>query len=53
MPSIAPVLDDVLAVFAAAYGYDDEQLQRERDRVSEAIRWVSTFEPAPSPAPAA
>ncbi|MTB53088.1 glycerol-3-phosphate dehydrogenase/oxidase [Lewinella sp. W8] len=48
MPSIAPILDDVLAVFAEAYQYDEEDLNRERERVLEAIRWVSEFEPAPS-----
>jgi glycerol-3-phosphate dehydrogenase len=53
MPSIAPVLEDVLRVFAQAYGYSDAEVQRERKRVKDAIRWVSTFEPAPAPSPAA
>ncbi|PPK86666.1 homodimeric glycerol 3-phosphate dehydrogenase (quinone) [Neolewinella xylanilytica] len=45
MPSIEPVLEDVLEVFAKAYGYSDEDRQRERQRVRDAIEWVSTFEP--------
>lgn len=48
MPSIAPVLDDVLAVFARAYDYTDEDLAAERKRVADAIRWVSVFEAAPA-----
>lgn len=48
MPSIIPVLDDVLAVFAEVYQYDDEDLNRERTRVLDAIRWVSEFAAAPS-----
>ena len=47
MPSILPVLEEVLDVFAEAYGYDEVQRQCERKRVEEAIAWVSTFEPQP------
>lgn len=47
MPSIAPVLEDVLAVFATAYGYSEADIARERERVQSAITWVSEFEPAP------
>ncbi len=47
MPSIAPVLEEVLAVFAHAYSYTGEDTARERERVREAIRWVSTFPPSP------
>ncbi|MCP9235083.1 glycerol-3-phosphate dehydrogenase/oxidase [Lewinella sp. JB7] len=46
MPSIRPVLDEVLGVFATAYGYTEADTARERQRVEEAIAWVSTFEPA-------
>ena len=45
MPSIEPVLEDVLAVFAAAYAYTPQDLDRERKRVRDAIEWVSTFPP--------
>ncbi|WP_116105709.1 glycerol-3-phosphate dehydrogenase/oxidase [Lewinella sp. IMCC34191] len=45
MPSIEPVLEDVLQVFAEAFSYSEEDIDRERERVREAIRWVSTFEP--------
>jgi glycerol-3-phosphate dehydrogenase len=48
MPSIAPVLDDVLAVFAEVYQYDEADLEQERNRVMAAIKWVSEFEPAPA-----
>ena len=47
MPSIAPVLDEVLAVFAEAYQYTEEDLTAERNKVDAAIKWVSTFEAAP------
>jgi len=47
MPSIAPVLDEVLAVFAEAYQYTEEDLAKERNKVDAAIKWVSTFEAAP------
>ncbi|MBB4077827.1 glycerol-3-phosphate dehydrogenase [Lewinella aquimaris] len=46
MPSIAPILDDVLNVFADAYGYTEADRERERRRVTEAIDWVSTFSSA-------
>jgi glycerol-3-phosphate dehydrogenase len=52
MPSIEPVLEEVLAVFADAYGYTEEDRTRERKRVLEAIAWVSPFAPAPEPAEA-
>ena len=45
MPSIDPVLDDVVNVFAEAYGYSEEQRGAERQRVLDAIAWVSEFEP--------
>ena len=48
MPSIAPVLDEVLEVFAEAYGYTESQRSRERQRVEDAIAWVSTFAPQPT-----
>lgn len=44
MPSIAPVLEDVLGVFAEAFGYSEEELERERGKVEGAVRWVSEFE---------
>lgn len=47
MPSIAPVLEDVLDVFARAYDYSPEEREAERRKVEEAIAWVSEFEPAP------
>lgn len=47
MPSIEPVLDVVVEVFARAYGYSDEDRLRERKRVEQAIAWVSTFREAP------
>lgn len=50
MPSIEPVLDDVLGVFAEAYGYDEANRVRERQRVYDAIEWVSTFPPTPAEA---
>ncbi len=50
MPSIAPVLEEVLAVFANAFGYDETDTARERDRVHESIRWVSTFPAEPQAA---
>lgn len=43
MPSIEPVLEEVLAVFAEAYQYTEEDLTRERRKVEEAIEWVSVF----------
>ncbi len=48
MPSIAPVLDEVLDVFAEAYGYSEAERERERKRVEDAIAWVSTFAPQPA-----
>ena len=53
MPSIAPVLDEVLDVFAVAYGYSEAQRARERKRVGDAIDWVSTFAPQPAETTAA
>ena len=47
MPSIAPVLEEVLAVFAEAYSYTEADLKAERAKVEAAIRWVSEFEAAP------
>ncbi len=46
MPSILPVLDEVLDVFGVAFNYSEEERSRERERVLEAIRWVSEFPPA-------
>ncbi|MGB3801338.1 MAG: glycerol-3-phosphate dehydrogenase/oxidase [Lewinella sp.] len=43
MPSIEPVLEDVLKVFAEAFSYSEAEVNRERQRVREAIEWVSTF----------
>ena len=53
MPSIAPVVEEVLDVFAAAYDYTAVDRDRERRRVEEAVAWVSTFSPQPAEAPAA
>jgi glycerol-3-phosphate dehydrogenase len=53
MPSIEPVLDEIIAVFATAYGYTEEETAREHRRVTEAIAWVSTFESNPAPVPTA
>ncbi|WP_420460478.1 FAD-dependent oxidoreductase [Neolewinella sp.] len=50
MPSIAPVLDEVLDAFAEAYGYSEAERERERKRVEDAITWVSTFAPQPAEA---
>ncbi|NJB85517.1 glycerol-3-phosphate dehydrogenase [Lewinella marina] len=44
MPSILPVLEEVLDVFATAYGYTPEDRDRERQRVMDAIQWVSEFD---------
>ncbi|PHI18385.1 glycerol-3-phosphate dehydrogenase [Lewinellaceae bacterium SD302] len=44
MPSIAPVMDEVLNVFAKAYNYQDGELEAERERIQKAIEWVSQFE---------
>ncbi|WP_020571409.1 glycerol-3-phosphate dehydrogenase/oxidase [Neolewinella persica] len=44
MPSIEPVLEEVLAVFAEAYQYSEADLEGERQKIAEAIAWVSTFE---------
>ncbi|MFK8162646.1 MAG: FAD-dependent oxidoreductase [Lewinella sp.] len=43
MPSIEPVLEEVLTVFAEAYQYTEADLEKERQKVSEAVAWVSTF----------
>ena len=45
MPSIAPILEDILGVFAQAYGYSEAERERERQRVRDAIEWVSKFPP--------
>lgn len=45
MPSIEPVLDDIIAVFAQYFQYTDAEVGQERQRVLEAIRWVSEFTP--------
>lgn len=45
LPSIAPILEEVLAVFAEAFGYSQENLDNEREKVNEAIKWVSEFPP--------
>ncbi|TXF89703.1 glycerol-3-phosphate dehydrogenase/oxidase [Neolewinella aurantiaca] len=47
MPSIQPVLEEVLAVFSEAYLYTEADLQAERDKITAAIKWVSEFEAAP------
>lgn len=47
MPSIAPVLEEVLAVFAEAYTYTDADLVAERAKVEASIKWVSEFDSAP------
>ena len=52
MPSIDPVLEEVLDVFAGAYGYAEAERNRERKRVEDAIAWVSTFTPQPAEAAA-
>lgn len=43
MPSIEPVLEEVLAVFADAYQYTEEDLEGERQKIADAVAWVSTF----------
>ncbi|MEL7160341.1 MAG: glycerol-3-phosphate dehydrogenase/oxidase [Bacteroidota bacterium] len=48
MPSIAPVLEEVLDVFAEAYRYSDEERVAEKQRVLDAIAWVSEFAAAPA-----
>lgn len=47
MPSIAPVLEEVFAVFAEKYQYTEADLAAERAKVDAAIKWVSEFEAAP------
>ena len=47
MPSIEPVLDEVLAVFAEAYNYTDADLETQRADVRASMKWVSEFAPAP------
>jgi len=47
MPSIAPVLEEVLAVFAKEYQYTEADLVEERAKVYAAIKWVSEFDAAP------
>ncbi len=48
MPSIHPVLEEVLAVFAEAYQYTPDDLAAEREKVLAAIQWVSEFSTAPT-----
>ena len=43
MPSIEPVLEEVLAVFADAYQYTEADLEGERRKIADAVAWVSTF----------
>jgi glycerol-3-phosphate dehydrogenase len=43
MPSIEPVLEEVLAVFADAYQYTEVDLEAERQKIADAVAWVSTF----------
>lgn len=47
MPSIEPVLEEVLAVFADVYSYTDDDLNQQREAVREAVKWVSEFEAEP------
>ncbi len=47
MPSIAPVLEEGLAVFAKEYQYTEADLVGERAKVYAAIKWVSEFDAAP------
>ena len=47
MPSIEPVLDDVLNVFAEHFAYSEQDKEAERLRVQAAITWVSEFSEAP------
>jgi glycerol-3-phosphate dehydrogenase len=47
MPSIAPVLEEVLAVFAETYNYTEADLASERAKVEASIKWVSEFDSAP------
>lgn len=47
MPSIEPVLEEVLAVFAEAFKYSDEDLKAQRNAVRDAMAWVSEFDSAP------
>jgi len=47
MPSIEPVLEEVLDVFAEAYQYTDDDRQAEKQRVLDAIKWVSEFADEP------
>jgi glycerol-3-phosphate dehydrogenase len=48
MPSIEPVLEEVLAVFAEVYGYTDAELDAQRAEVHAAMKWVSEFKSAPA-----
>ena len=47
MPSIAPVLEEVLSVFAEAYQYTPADLAEQRAVVEASVKWVSEFAPAP------
>lgn len=47
LPSIEPVLDEVLAVFTKTYHYTEAELEAEKERVYDAIAWVSEFHPEP------
>lgn len=44
MPSITPVLDDVLNVFAKVYSYSDAEYEAERERVMNEMKFISEFE---------
>lgn len=48
MPSIEPVLEDVLAVFAKAFNYTEADTDAQREDVRAAMRWVSAFAEAPT-----
>jgi glycerol-3-phosphate dehydrogenase len=43
MPSIEPVLEEVLAVFAETYQYSAEDLEGERQKIADSVAWVSDF----------
>ncbi|MEM8583250.1 MAG: glycerol-3-phosphate dehydrogenase/oxidase [Bacteroidota bacterium] len=44
LPSIAPVLDEVLAVFAKEYNYTDAEIASEKLLIAEELRSAYTFE---------
>ena len=49
LPSIEPVLEEVIDVFASAYHYSEADRGQELTKVREAISWVSEFERRPVP----